>query len=134
MTLRPWRELSSTPGRHQRLLYQRTLEHHTWPCASAMLDLMGLNRMACVAGLARYKRMRATAAGSGPRSAARTFAAISASRSGAAKACSASQDRVRVRVGWHSGDMRPFMSGGLPPPYLRLQQHARQRSNARFPN
>ena len=72
---------------HTALTSVEVEEGRAWPCASAMLDLMGLNRIACVAGLARYRRMRATAAGSGPTSAARTLPAISASRSGAANAC-----------------------------------------------
>ena len=58
--------------------------------ASAMLDLMGRSRMTCVAGLFRYSFKRLTAFGSAPRRAVRTLATISATRSGAAKACSAS--------------------------------------------
>lgn len=57
-----------------------------WPCASAMLDLTGLSRMACVAGLGRYSRSLATAVGSGPDRAAFTRLTISANLAGEAKA------------------------------------------------
>lgn len=43
------------------------------PCASAMLDLTGLSRMACVAGLGRYSRILDTAAASGPPAAMAAF-------------------------------------------------------------
>ena len=35
------------------LVYSESSSEAIWPCASAMLDLIGLNRMACVAGLLR---------------------------------------------------------------------------------
>lgn len=61
----------------------------TCPCASATFDLMGLNKMAWVAGLGRYSRMAATASGRAVPSACRTRPTSSATRSGAAKACGA---------------------------------------------